>query len=152
MEFSIYLHDYVIDILHYFGNLEEVINKMLNDLFAAGIDITNKPKPPNRDDAKRLTVRVTNSEYLKLINLFGINSSVISLRRLLYWFVDNSVYTDLNWTANSYNIDKDTHLNNALIKMQSICDKARKYVSTNNEVFFNDLINLINKIKDTLFK
>ena len=152
MEFSIYLHDYVIDILHYFGNIEDVINKMLTDLMAAGIDITNKPKPPKRDDARRITVRITNAEYLDLITIFSINSPTVSLRRLIYWFVDNGVYSDLNWAANSYNVHKDTHLDNAMNKIQSICDKSRKYTSENNETLFNELVTYIQKIKDTLYK
>lgn len=150
MDFSIYLHQYVIDILSYFGNINDVINKMLTDLLAADIDIMDKPKAPNRDDAKRLTITITNKEYLELLNTFGINSSKISLRRLIYWFIDNTIYEDLNWTAKSYSIEKDMHLSNAINKVFSICEKAKKYTSNYNITLFNQLLTIIKDLKEQL--
>lgn len=103
MMMSVYLHQYVADILRCFGDLDTAINKVLQACVENNIELTDKPQCPERTGSVRYDVDIVNDEYLALSALYPATSPKISLRRLLYWFVDNEMYTELDWTAtNAY--------------------------------------------------
>lgn len=86
------------DILLAFGkNLSEVVNKILDEYSEGNIDIVNKPMAPSLDGTRRYTVTIQNEEYEEMYLRYGPTSPFISLRRLLYWFVDEEIYEDLHW-------------------------------------------------------
>lgn len=99
---SIYLHNEIAEILKSFGELSEVVNKILQEGANGSFDFMDKPNIQSRDGAKRYEINVQQEDYLNLLKCFPINSPKISLRRLLYWFVENEIYVDLNWKQCNY--------------------------------------------------
>lgn len=99
MLLSVYLEPEVHDVLCVYGELEEVVNRILDAGTEGAFDISNKPNYyKDRSNCNRYEVLIKNEEYISLKNRFPINSSKISLRRLLQWFVYEEVYNDLGWT------------------------------------------------------
>ena len=97
MRFSIYLSNDVIDILQCYGTISDVTNKILECGAEGMFDIMDKPTPPPKQNGKQVIIDVIEPNYLDLIEMYSIKSSRISIRRLLYWFVENEMYAELGW-------------------------------------------------------
>ena len=97
MKISLYLHKDIVDILSMYGDLTSVVNAVLDECASGRIDLQDKPPCRPRDGAGRYNVIVDNEYYESMVDMFGIKSKNISVRRLLYWFVENEVYNDLEW-------------------------------------------------------
>lgn len=108
MKLSIYLHKDIADRLKCFGKLNDVVNSILKECESGNIDWYNKPLCPPREGAARYNIEITNLAYLKELTQYPINSPVISLRRLLYWFVENEVFNDLGWIQLHEYVDSNT--------------------------------------------
>lgn len=109
MKLSIYLHKDRVDILRTFGdNLSDVINKILDESDNGAFDIEDKPECESRAGACRYDIRITNENYVNMLKSFGVKSKRISLRRLVYWFVDNEIYNDIGWEATNTYLDTDS--------------------------------------------
>ena len=106
MKMSIYLHSYVANALKMFGELDDVVNRILQAGADNKIEILNKPRCANRDGASRYDINITQEDYLQLLEVYSPNSSTISIRRLLYWFVDNEMYEVLDWNLTNAYVDK----------------------------------------------
>lgn len=100
MKMSVYLHNEICSVLKCFGSLDEVTNKILDAASSGEFDVENKPKVIERSGARRYDVDVQNEDYLELYAIRR-NSPSISLRRLLYWFVENEMYEYLGWEVKS---------------------------------------------------
>lgn len=107
MKLSVYLHDEIRAVLCCYGTLDEVVNRVLDAGSAGEFDLMNKPQIPTRDGAGRYDVDVTNEEYLELLRLHPHNSTKVSLRRLLYWFVENEMYEMLGWEPVKNYVDRN---------------------------------------------
>lgn len=131
---NVYLHDEIVNILQHFGTLDDVANKIV-DLAIAGIfDMETLDKCPPSGNAKKYAINIINSEYLEYREMRGARSSKLSLRRLLYYFVDNELYADLGWQIIKGCTIKDTRItkfNNLLAKILTDLTKLKK--TTNNE-------------------
>lgn len=124
---SIYLDDYVLDTLQSFGELGEVTDKILADCMS-DIDITSLPSaPPPGKYTKRVELFVSNKDYIELSNMYGRMSKKISLRRVLYWFVDNQMYT----VYEGYELKNDSIRQKRylakLTDFKKFIDKLRRY-------------------------
>lgn len=145
MRQSIYLHRQVKDVLNCFGSLTDVINRILQEGANGRIDIMDKPPAPPRDGAARYDVIITDPNYLELIEQFTPFSPRISLRRLLYWFVENEVYNDLGWEQDaSYADSKRKMCYKKIENALSELERAKQYVSTG---FYCDLDAIYDKLK-----
>lgn len=105
MNVSIYLHKPIVNLLRCFGDLSDVINKILDAGDQGMFDIMDKPSCESREGASRYTVNITNTTYLSLLNEYSVNSPRISLRRLIYWFVENEMYIELDWSMSNEYVD-----------------------------------------------
>lgn len=94
---TIYLHNYIVDILQCFGDLDIVVNKILEAGEQGVFDLESCPKAPDRNHCKQYDIDITNESYLQLLAMRGNSSSTLSLRRIIYYFVDNEMYTQLDW-------------------------------------------------------
>ena len=152
MILSLYLHNDVTDVLKMYGNLNDVINKILDESSAGSFDVQNKPPCRNRDGASRYNVDVKNEDYLSMLESFGIKSKQISLRRLIYWFVENEIYYDLGWEPVRDYIDKnDECINRYVVRIKNEMQKLRLYMfkigSNKMDILTHaeDLISSLNK-------
>lgn len=110
LEITVYLHEYVYDALTAFGPLTDVVNRVLDAGEQGCIPIENLPPTPPRSSVscRQCKIIVTNEYYEDLIATHGERSSVVSLRRILYNFVDNELWTELEWKAVSQIITVST--------------------------------------------
>lgn len=97
MQFSIYLHKDIIQTLKCFGDLNTVVNKILEEGANNKIDIMNRPACRSREGATKYLIDITEPVYLELYEEFGPYNQSISIRRLLYWFVENDIADELGW-------------------------------------------------------
>ena len=104
---SIYLHKYVVDTLQLFGSLDETINRILQAGADGDIEILDRPPCINRDGAARYSVDITQRDYLELLECYPTNSPKVSIRRIIYWFVDFAIYEQLSWKTNRKYVNKE---------------------------------------------
>ena len=139
MKMSLYLHKRIVDVLRCYGDLEDVINRLLSE-----VDPMDYPKCEPRNGAGRYVVNIIEPNYLELLSMYGPFSSKISIRRLLYWFVDNEIYDELGWEPCNEYVDKskemfNTKLANAISELQ----KAKRYTDQNNIEQLTNICNMI---------
>ena len=147
MKQCLYLHRPVVSVLRCYGDLEEVVNRILHEAALGKIDIMDKPAAPDRIGAGKYNVNITEPYYLDLISSYSLFSPRISLRRLLYWFVENEVYVDLGWQQVNKYVDKQSIImhnkfTNAINELERI-----KHYTTNSEVLIK-LDSICNDLKE----
>lgn len=149
MILSVYLHKDKVDVLKMFdSDLSQAINKMLDAADQGYFDVEDKPECESRDGASRYNVNVTNESYLQLLQTFGVKSKRVSLRRLIYWFVDNEIYNELGWEVcdGHNNADKDKYNK----KVDKIIGETEKllFSSTNYETeIVQEILNLLYNLR-----
>ena len=97
MTFSTQLPIYIVDTLKCFGELGTVVDRILDTFNAQGMLIAELPPCPTSGATTRVTFEVTNEDYLTLVETYPRNSSKVSLKRLLTWFVENEMYDEWGW-------------------------------------------------------
>lgn len=97
MLMHLHLHREIVATLEQFGSLSEVTNRILQLAADGEYDIHDKPACPPRKGCTYCAIEVTEPTYLAEYNSRGPLDRSISLRRLLYWFVDNEIYNELSW-------------------------------------------------------
>lgn len=102
MTVTIYLEERITDILNCYGSLNDVVNRILEAGARGEFEVMDKPTCPPKKNGAHYAVDITEPTYLGLYEIYGSKSSRISLRRLLYWFVDNEIYNDLGWEGSDY--------------------------------------------------
>lgn len=147
---NIYLHKYVIDSLKQFGELNEVINRVIDAGMEGKFDIEDLPIAPLRTpgDCSQLTVIVHNQSYCELVAMHGARSQTVSLRRILYHFVDNELYVDLGWS-----VQKQDDYNNSLFKNKLAivihdCSKLYKIAPVRYKDCCMSILKLLKEIND----
>lgn len=129
MTLSVYLSSEIHDVLSCFGTLDEVVDKILVAGSQGIIDIMQKPPAPEKKGGRYYNVNIKNEEYFSLVETYGTKSSKISIRRLLYWFVENEVYNDLGWVyATPYMDSKLEFKYQVLTELQKALFKAKTYI------------------------
>lgn len=149
MKFSIYLHREIKETLQAFGDLSTVVNKILELGENGAFDLTDKPSSPDRGDAGRVTIDVTNEYYLSLLDNYTPNSPRISLRRLLYWFVENEIYEELGWEYNEFSKEKYiclNSINDTLKHLQKLID----IVDTEHKEYVQNAINSLKSLEGVI--
>ena len=126
MIYTLLLDAYAENTLKMFGELDEVVNDIVNlamseELFSFK-DVTScAPETYTR----RRNIEITNEEYNTLIATVGIKSATYSLRRLVYWFIENEMYEIAGWKpkrpyVNEDKINFNRHKTNALHSIQQL--------------------------------
>lgn len=93
-------------ILRLFGTMDEVVDKALKLVELGEIDIEDCPPVPTTRDCRRTVVIINNEYYEELRAKYGPTSSKISINRLLYYIVDNELYSVYSWEQN-FELTKD---------------------------------------------
>lgn len=130
MRQSIYLHQSIVDVMRCYGTLDEVVNRIL-ELGAAGeFDILHKPPCPSRATAGRYDIEITEPNYLELLQMYGPYSSKISIRRIIYWFIENEMYEEYEWEPIAEYKNKRKELLNKKISIAlSELEKSKRYAA-----------------------
>ena len=145
MKLSVYLHDYVAETLLTYGTLDEVTNRILSLADEGVIDFADKPVCEPRDGANRYDINVTNETYLNSLELHGFKSKFISLRRLLYWFVNDEIYLTLDWeTKNDYICKKDAQVNK---RIDEIVQRLERLKLLTREQIVDKCISMLNDLR-----
>lgn len=148
---SVYLSSELHQILCCYGSLDDVVNKILDAGTQGLIDIMQKPSAPEKRGGAYYHINVRNQDYVTLMETYGPKSSRISLRRLLYWFVENEVYEELGWEANEEYVDKrENQKHQAIIELKQALFKARTIIPEHRGEI-DEFRNLINEIEEKLW-
>lgn len=142
MTVNVYLHKEIADTLMCFGDLSKVVN----DILAAGadgaFDIMDKERCPSKDNCEHYRIDITEPYYLSLYELYGPKSSHISIRRLLYWFVENEIFDELGWSPQ--NIVVNTQQNKFKKKIQNAITEL------NRAIRFTTKLNVKEKLSEII--
>lgn len=85
-----------VNILNQFGDIDTVVNKVLDLVENGYIPAFNLPVACSSNvPMRKITVHITNKWYMDCITQ-NISRS-ISLRRILQFFVDNELFSEYNW-------------------------------------------------------
>lgn len=140
MLISIYLHKQIAETLQCYGELSDVVNKILDASEQGAFDMLDMPKCEPRDGAARYNIDITNETYLELLDTFSVNSPRISLRRIIYWFVEQEMYEVLGWEVMNDYVDKDKEkILKKLGGIKSELFRIRRFLNTDELVYFNEL-------------
>lgn len=149
MRVSVYLHDEIKSILCCYGNLDDVINRVLDAGSTGEFDIMNKPQIPAREGAGRYDVDIVNEEYLELLNAYPRNSVKISLRRLLYWFVENEMYEILGWEPiNEYTDRNDLKRKRLVKRIRQDLEKLADIIDNDNYDRVDEALKIIKELEN----
>lgn len=141
MKLSIQLHPYIVDTLKMYGELDDVVNKILDASEEGHFDVSGKPDCEDRQGCSRYEVRIRNETYLSMLKVHGVRSKNISLRRLIYWFVDNEMYDQLEWEpVREYVNRNDAKINKVIDRL--LCDLNKLEYLTNKT--FDDIREQLN--------
>lgn len=151
MTLSVYLSHDVHQILLCYGSLDDVVNKILDAGTQGLIDIMEKPSAPEKRGGTYYKVNIKNQDYISLIETYSSKSSIISLRRLLYWFVDNEIYEELGWEiTQDYQDKKSDNKYKVLTELKQALFKARNVIPEHRSEI-DEFRNLIIEIEDELW-
>ena len=151
MTVSVYLSTEMHQILLCYGSLDDVVNRILDAGTQGLIDIMQKPSAPEKRGGTYYPVNIRNQDYIALMETYGPKSSRISLRRLLYWFVDNEVYEELGWEVGEEYVDKRSNQKHqAIIELKQALFKARTTIPEHRDEI-DEFRNLINEIEEELW-
>lgn len=149
MKMSVYLHDEIRAILCCYGTLDEVINRILDAGSAGEFDVMNKPQIPVREGASRYEVDIVNEEYLELFRVYPQNSTKISLRRLLYWFVENEMYEMLGWEPVKNYVDRnDVKVARIVKRLRQDLEKLLLVIDSRNYEKVENILNIIKELEN----
>lgn len=146
---NVYLHDVVYNTLTLFGDIDNVVNRILDAFSEGKIDITNKPQCPEKRNGSQYCITINNQDYINLLNTIG-RSNTISLRRLLYWFVDQEIYNELGWEVINNVKDKQQlktkvikYINNSIDSLCSAKVLVNKQTEEKLQKIIDDLFDIM---------
>lgn len=151
MTLSVYLAHDVKAILSCYGSLDSVVDKILVAGANGLIDIMEKPSAPEKKGGTYYQINIREPNYIALVETYGTKSSRISLRRLLYWFVENEVYLELGWELCEEFIDqKNNKMYQAIIQLKEALYNAREYIPQHREEI-DEFRNLISEVEEEIW-
>jgi hypothetical protein len=138
-QYSIYLHEEIINALKCFGELDDVVNRAIvscTDDGSAYQEVLN-PAPP-RDDAKRVVI---NLPYDTVSRIVGFK-----LRPFLYWFIEQEKYQDLAWQVD------ETNRKNVENKIKNQIRKTLSEMSKLNNMLNGRIDNLLKEMENIFYE
>jgi len=140
MKMSVQLHRQYYNYICHFGTLDEVVNKILEAAERGEIDIYDNQQPaPPAYETSRYTVNITNKAYIHMVETLGSRSPTVSLRRILYWFVDNEIYVQLDLPYKSLLPTQTRELKNLLTHIDTAYNAVLRYINESH-LDFNECI------------
>lgn len=98
MLITISLDDFTANIMQHYGSISDVTNRILQLGSEGAIPLMDLPPVAiPKSSCKQYKVNVTDENYIGLCETYGTKSMRISLRRIVYWFIENEQYEIFNW-------------------------------------------------------
>lgn len=122
------LHKEYYDVLTQFGTLNEVVDKVINEIEAGTINIDELPRCPDLSGTHKYIVTIDNPFYDDLVQIYGSHSNKISMRRILYYVVDNELYLQFRWKQMRLHIEQskqDKRIDNILYELSKAINAER---------------------------
>lgn len=108
MVVNISLDDFTVAIMEHYGSISQVTDRILK-LGANGsiplIDLPSVEIP--KSSCKQYKINIVDENYLSLCETYGIKSTRISLRRIIYWFIENEQYELFEWKPETNRVSPD---------------------------------------------
>lgn len=148
---TVYLDGSTADLLRCYGTIEEVINKIVDAYMNGVLDIEQMDNAPPRLDANKYTIDITNEDYEILSYSYSEKSKHISIRRMIYTFVNNDMFNVLGWQqVNKYVSSKNNIVNKKLNVVLNELISLKRLVSSPIDNELMQIKNLINDIRGKL--
>lgn len=149
MEYNIYVHRYIRDILSQFGDINTVVNHIVDEGMRGKFNIYALDKAPPRTtgDMCQYTITILNKEYNELVMTHGNRSSTVSLRRIIYHFVDNELYEELGWDVTDPQPKLDAYTV-ALTKLTDATSQLNDYIPYQHRQLYNEVVQAVRRLID----
>lgn len=123
MKVNLYLHKEIVQILKLFGDLTDVINKIVNE-YIDSCDLSSLPQAPEKTDATKYVIDIDNETYSALVESYGPTSSKCSIRRLIYYFVEGEMYS--GWPiVSEYKDERIEYVSKRVKELKYICKRIK---------------------------
>jgi hypothetical protein len=113
-----------------------------------------KPSAPEKKGGRYHQINIREPDYISLLETYGVKSSRISLRRLLYWFVENEIYDELGWEpVEEFTDCKKTKAYESISELKQALYKCKEYLSDTpeNDRIVKEFKNLLNNIEEEIW-
>lgn len=127
MIYRVFLHDEIINTLSVFGDLSAVTEKIILEALDNDIDIERLPKAGDRTGAVRKNINIVNPAIVQYFDdiCYNAHSPKSPIRNLLYWFVNEEIYNEWQWTADK----KFTNTDKSRTLYIKACEKSLCYLT-----------------------
>lgn len=139
---SIYLPESTLSILRYYGDVDKVVNKILEEFYTRQIDFQNAPSGVPRTYCKRVSINITYKPYIEDVEVTGIKNKSLSLSRIVQLFIDGGYYNEFGWKMCTKNPD-----NAAIYKRIIFLENNSKFLVKNNAKYADELMKLLEKMR-----
>lgn len=114
---NLYIHPSAADVLYCFGEIGDVVNRIIDELYARNVDIESccREPAPDQSGCRHYKVDIKNADYEALRAAYPAKSSKVSLRRLVNWFVVNEMYFEWGWEPTREYTSNEVQISNRRI-------------------------------------
>ena len=131
-----------IDVLKQFGDIDVVVDKILQLVEQNVIPIDNLPNANTvSQKCKKISINIINKTYIDMRE----NGDKFSLARLLQYFVDNELYAELDWQTSDIVDTTKQAIVLALLHAESLLTTAAAHTIKHSGKF-RAIINSINDL------
>lgn len=151
MVVNVYLDNDIVNMIEYYGSIDDVVNRILDHGTYGDIELIDLPAVEMpKINGKQYKVNVTNQTYIELCELYTTKSSRISLRRIIYWFMYNEKYIEFNWQSENKFINKSHEKIISIVgEIEPLLYKLYKLLDDNGKIAA--LKDLLNEIKQEVW-
>lgn len=149
MVIRVYLDKTIVDVLRCYGDLNKVVNQILTFGAEGKFEVMDKPTAPPRQNGKYYDIDVWEPEYLDMYDIYGSKSSRISLRRLLYWFVQNEMYDVLNMEVEKNYTSDNSQAVGLICAIRRHLQRLRGLIKNTDPL--KEMTNILNSIETELW-
>lgn len=147
---NISIDDFTAEIMMHFGTISDVTNKILALGADGSIPLMDLPSVAIEKSAcKQYKINITDENYLGLCETYGTKSTRISLRRIIYWFIENEQYDAFGWIPAAPVLPNNQRIVDLLGEIESRLYTLYKLLNNNKHALA--IKNEIQKIKQEVW-
>lgn len=146
MRVSVRVHDEYYKYMTQFGQFAETIDRLLTEINSRQIDFEQFDKVPPVNGTRNIMVEINNSFYIALVEQYGVHNYKISIRRMIYWFVDYDMGNEWGWPI----VQQDSFpskMSKYVERMEHFCNLALKHSMPPHTDTLQTIQDLIQQLK-----